>query len=222
MSEPANGDPVLTLIQRIKNKQLHPRTLSAEDRRRCVEVLRAEGYGLAEIGQILQYNERTIRRDLEMVRAEHALSPDAQLAERFIGNLVREAETSMAHLRRIARETKASAMERLMAETSAWKVCRELFEKLQSVGYLPKVPTSVVADVYQHLEADPIASYDELADRLGELKRLDQETGENDPQRLDRMRTLLDEVQRGRVAAQVDRLTNDPSIKTKDENDERA
>ena len=200
------AEPVLAIIARIKNKQLHPHTLSADDRRRCVEVLRAEGYTQAEMAQILQRSERTIWRDLEQIKTEHALTVGPQFAEAMIGDLVRQAEISAAHLRRIARETESSAMERAMAESFAWKVIRELFEKLQSVGYLPRVPQGIVAEVYQRLEADPIASYEQLAEQIQELQRVDHTIGLDDPERLRRQALLWDEVQRGRLSVQVERM----------------
>lgn len=203
---PAEAEPVLALIARIKNRQLHPHTLSAEDRRRCVEVLRAEGYSQAEIAQILHRSERTIWRDLEQIKAEHALTVGPQFVETMIGDLVRQAEVSIARLRRIARESEASAMERLMAESSAWKVIRELFEKLQSAGYLPRVPQGIVAEVFQRIEADPIADYEQLAEQIEELQRVGQLTNQEDPRYQDRVRQLLDEVQRGRLSVQVERL----------------
>jgi uncharacterized protein with von Willebrand factor type A (vWA) domain len=200
------AEPVLAIIGRIKNKQLHPHTLSAEDRRRCVEVLRAEGYTQAEIAQILQRSERTIQRDLDQSRADHAVTVGPQFAEAMIGDLIRQAETSAAHLRRIARESAASAMERAMAESFAWKVIRELFEKLQSVGYLPRVPQGIVAELFQHAEIDPVAGYEQLVDQIQELQRVDRALGRDDPDRHQRQLELLDEVQRGRLSVQVERL----------------
>lgn len=193
--------PILVMISRIKDHELQPQSLSTEDRRRCVEVLRGEGYSLAEIGRILKRNERTIRRDLQALRAEHALSPDPHLAEQFIGGLVKEAEASMAHLRRLARESKASVMERLMAETSAWKVYREMIEKLQSLGYLPRMPAGVVAEIYQHSSGDPTAAYDQLTERLREIARIDdaQDGKESTPSK--RRDWLMDQVQQGRQGA---------------------
>jgi len=217
MTTTASGQddqPILTLINRIKDHQLHPQSLSTEDRRRCVEVLRSEGYNLAEIGRILQRNERTIRRDLQALRAEHALSPDPKLAEQFVGNLVKEAEASIAHLRRLARESKSSVMERLMAETSAWKVCRELIEKLQSLGYLPRMPAGVVAEVFQHTTGDPTAAYDQLTERLKELARIDEARGVEDPAPSKRRDWLMDQVQRGRqsaLASEVPVQSSDPA-----------
>ncbi len=203
---PVEDTPVLELIKRIKNKQLQPKTIGPEDRRRCVEVLRSEGYTLAEIGQILSVSERTIQRDIEKLRQEHALAPDPQLPERMIGELVQQAEVSIARLRRIAREASASAMERLMAESLAWKVGKELFEKLQSAGYVPRVPHSVVTDVYQHLEVNPVAGYEQLAAQLQEMEQLCDGPDGVDSARSVQCRQLLDEVNRGRLSASVDQL----------------
>jgi protein gp37 len=129
-----------------------------------------------------------------------------QFAEAMIGDLVRQAEISVAHLRRIAREPNSSAMERAMAESFAWKVHRELFEKLQSVGYLPRVPQGIVAEVYQHMEADPIAGYEQLAEQIEELERVSRLTGQEDLPHRDQVQRLLDEVQRGRLSVQIERL----------------
>ncbi len=216
MTEPSSNDtltktpdeptPVLTLINKIKIGEVQPKTIGADDRRRCVEVLHSEGLTQAEIGQILSVSERTIHRDIERNRQDHALSPDPEFPERMVGELCQQADVSIARLRRIAREAGPSAMERLMAETSAWKVYRELFEKLQSVGYLPRVPQSVVTEVYQHFEADPVESYENLSEQIQELERLGEEIGEDDPSRSAQCRRLLDEVNRGRLSIQVERI----------------
>lgn len=207
-----NETPVLTLIQQIKSKQIDPSTLSQEQRRQCVELLRIEGYQVPEIGQILKKNERTIRRDLEQIRQENAVARDPAMVERVVGDVLRQAEGSRAHLRRIAREQSASAMERLMAEQSAWKVTKECAELLQSLGYLPKVPTTMVADIHQHVEVEPIAGYDELHARMTRLKSI---TG--DSQNREDIARLMDEVERGRIAARLDTLSLDDA--TNEEND---
>ena len=205
--QPVHDDePVLALIQQIKEGRLQPKTLSVDDRRRCVEVLRAEGYSQAEIAQILQVSERTIHRDIQQIRETHALAPDPTFPERMIGELCQQAEVSIARLRRIAREKNTSAMERAMAESFAWKVCRELFEKLQSVGYLPKVPQSILAEVYQHTDVDAVATYDQLAEEIRELAQVESGLGLEDPDRARKRNLLLDEVHRGRLSVQLGRL----------------
>lgn len=210
--------PILTLIAQIRDKRVQAGLLSAEDRRRCVEVLRGEGYGIAEIAQILEKNERTIRRDLEQLRAEHALSPDPRLAERFIGQLVHEAETSMSRLRRIAREQGASAMERLMAESSAWKVFRELFQSLQSVGYLPRMPTNVVAEVFQRFDAEPLATYEELDRQVREIVEVSRESGQYTEEQAKRCLALMDDVNRGRLSARLERIVKEEGVSPQESN----
>jgi transposase-like protein len=192
-------DPIHSVIQQIKSKQIDPKQLSAEDRQRCVEFLRVEGYQVSEIAQILGRHERTIQRDLIQIRNANAVARDPRMLERVVGDVLQQAESSRALLRRIAREPGASAMERLMAERSVWKIARECVETLQSVGYLPKVPTGVVADIHQHIEFEQIAGYDELQNRLMRLKSVGDASG-NDAT-IDR---LIDEVQRGRLTMQVD------------------
>lgn len=199
-----DAQPVLSLIQQIKDKRLSPAALGTEDRRRCVEVLRAEGYTLAEIAQILQKSERTIRRDVEAIRSEYALSPDPRLSERLIGEMGQQAETSIAHLRRIARESGASAMERAMAESFAWKVFKDLIEKYQSVGYLPKVPTGVVAELYHKADEDAVASYEALEQQLQQLRSVASESGEQD-ERAAMIAVLTDEVRRGCLEARIEK-----------------
>lgn len=199
-------DPVLAIIAKIKEKSLEPRVLAIDDRRRCVEFLRGEGYSTPEIAQILKRDERTITRDIGAIRAANAFTPSAGFGEQMTGELLRQAEISTARLRRIARESGVSGMERLMAEAAAWKVFREMIDKLQSLGHLPRVPTSVITAVYQQHDADPIASYDELARRMEELKRVSQELGGDDPNRQSALEQLSDLVQRGRLSVQIERL----------------
>lgn len=95
-----------------------------------------------------------------------------------------------------------------MAEVSAWRVFKELVDKLQSLGHLPRVPATLMAAVYERHEADPIASYDELGARLAELERVNEELG-GDPAQQERLRLLADQLQRGRLSVQIERLQQD-------------
>ena len=199
------SEPVLTLIKRIKEQRLDPVVLNAEDRRRCVEVLWGEGYSVPEIAQILKVGERTVYRDRNEVRSAHALRVDAQFPTQMAGELIRQAELSTSKLRRIARESEASAMERLMAEQAAFRVQLDLFTKLQSMGYLPRVPTGVVAQVVNG-QGETIATYEQLTERLRELERVDRELGVSDPQQIEHRKALAQLVERGRLEAEMDSM----------------
>jgi hypothetical protein len=205
--ETADGSgPVLTLIKQIKDHKVDPVVLSAEDRRRCVDVLWGEGYTVAETAQILKCGERTIYRDRSELRSAHALRVHPQFALQMAGELMRQADGSAGRLRRIARESGASAMERCMAENFAFKVHLDMIGKLQSMGYLPRVPTGIVAQVVGTSVGDAIATYDHVAQRLEELERVDRELGLNDPERIKRRRILRELLDRGRSAAEIDQM----------------
>lgn len=200
-------EPVLTLIQNIRDRRIDPSVLDSEDRRRCVEVLRGEGYSVAEIGRILKKSERTIQRDLAQIRTDNALRVRPGFAEEMAGEMVRQAEVSVARLRRIAREQAASAMERLMAESAAWRVHSDMIIRLQSLGHLPRVPTGVVARIDASASAQPIESYEQMQRRLEALERVDAELGLSDARRQARRRLLREAVQRGRLSAEIDGLS---------------
>lgn len=116
-----------------------------------------------------------------------------------------QAEGSAGRLRRIAREPGASAMERSMAENFAFKVFLDLIGKLQSLGYLPRIPTGVVTQVVG-ASGDVIPTLDQLARRIEELDLVDQELGVRDPESQQRRRMLKEVLERGRTAAEIQRM----------------
>jgi hypothetical protein len=205
------AEPVLNLIKRIKEHQIDPIVLDVEDRRRCVEVLWAEGYSAGELAQILKCSERTIFRDRAERRAANALRVDSQFAPQMAGELIRQAEASIGRLRRIAREATASAMERLMAENFAFKAHLDLIGKLQSMGYLPRIPNGIVAQVVGAAAYDVIPTLDQLGQRLNEIAKVDRELGLENPEHMQRLRMLEEQVDRRRLAAEVSQLFDRPA-----------
>lgn len=198
-------EPVLTLIKQIKENRLDPAVLTTQNRRRCVDLLWSEGYTVAETAQILQRGERTIYRDRSALRSAHALQVHPNLALEMAGELMRQAESSAARLRRIAREPGASAMERSMAENFAFKVHLDAISKLQSMGYLPRVPTGVIAQGVDG-SRDLIPTLQHLADRIRELNRVDRELGVHNPEHQKRRVVFKELVERGLTVAEIDRM----------------
>jgi len=196
MKQANQEQPILDTIKAIKDKTLNPKQLSKADRRRCVDVLRLQGSNVAAMAKILQVSERTIMRDVQDLKAELALEPHPQLLPEMVGQLVHDAEAGQGHLRRLANNTQASVMERLMAEQAAWKILCDLIDKLQSLGYLPRQAHGVVAQI-QHRFDDPVPQYQELAAQLNVLS----EAGIGDA---DELLQIQDEVQRGQLAARIE------------------
>ncbi len=199
-------EPVLTLIKRIKEHKIDPAVLTTEDRRRCVEVLWSEGYSIAETAQILQRGERTIYRDRSALRSTHALHVHPGFAPEMAGELMRQTEGSMGRLRRIAREPDASAMERCMAEQFAIKAHIEMITKLQSMGYLPRVPTGVVAQVVGASSSENIATYDQILKRIDEIESVEEELELTDPETLKQREKIKDLAKRGRASAEIGQM----------------
>ncbi len=99
-----------------------------------------------------------------------------------------------------------------MAENFAFKVFTEMIDKLQSMGYLPRIPTNVVAQVVGP-SGDVIPTLDHLTHRIEELDLTDQELGVCDPENQQRRRMLKELLERGRTVAEIQRM-----LKNEEEN----
>ena len=143
--------PLLSLIQEIKSGSTDPKVLPVELRQQIVETLMIEGYVVSQIAQLLNRSEKTIQRDLSQVRSKNSLKPSVDLAKQMIGELVVKARTHNAYLMRLARSKGGSISDKAQAEYSAWRVSKELVEKLQTLGYLPLRPQEIVGDLFHHL-----------------------------------------------------------------------
>jgi hypothetical protein len=165
--ESADQRSVIDILSDIKRGTVAPASLDADTRLRCVEYLASEGATVPEIAQLLARNERTIRRDLEKVRASHALVVDDGFAERLAGEMVAELRASIARIRRTTREKDCPHQTRVEGERVTMEICDRALARLQSLGFLPTVPRGLRTEVMHHL-GDPIA----VADLAAEARRL--------------------------------------------------
>ena len=143
---------ILSIIQDIKNGVLNPKTLSPEERQRCVDFLLREGYTQEQAAQIFKTTDRTIRRDIVKFRRDNPLTASADLAKEIIGDMFRKGTMHHAYLVRLARSTEAGAMEKGQLEFSAWRVLKEMIEKMQFLGYLPLRPQEITGDLFHHFD----------------------------------------------------------------------
>ncbi len=203
MSEDTPGLPVLAVIQQIQAGQLSPRTLDRGTRQSCVEVLTAEGYAQSGIAQILQCSDRTIRRDLQDIRDRNGFLPSADLAMALVGELVTRAEHQEAMLTRLARDNSASVSERAQAAYLAWRVRSDLTQRLQSLGYLPTAPTTVVSEVTIRGGESADLTFDHLYDDLRHLESLAEAAGIDTPEARTERRLLLADVERCRLSERI-------------------
>jgi predicted transcriptional regulator len=154
----SGSDPVISskssiqLLQEINSGQTDPGLLDKPSRQQCIELLIAEGYTHSQIAQLLKCSEKTVSRDIKEIRARNELTPSVPFAKQFIGDMLKKAMNHHAYLMRLARMKNIPAADKIQAESSAWKVIKEVCEKLQSLGYLPCRPQEVVGDIFHQLD----------------------------------------------------------------------
>lgn len=171
-SEIQNAKGVLEIIRDIKNTSLDPKSLSSEDRRACVMHLGIEGLAVPEIAQILKVSDRTIARDRKAIQEANAIEHDPELAGRFAGRLVAEAETCITRIRRVTRDKKSPHSVKVDGERGCFEILDKLAGRLQSLGFLPTAAQQVQADLTHHLgEPLSINAIQSEAARLEQIER---------------------------------------------------
>lgn len=196
--ETKNEQPILILIQKLKSGQILPELIDKEQRQLCIEVFIGEGYTISSIAQILNKCERTIRRDLEEIRERNALTPDIGLAKKIIGEMVTNGCIHRSHLMRLARTKEASTTEKSQAEYYAHRVDMEIVDRLQTLGYLPLKPKTIVGDFTYNMQVNDEKSIDDLKTQLVEIEKLALEQGGLAPEleiEVNRLRKRIDKVE---------------------------
>jgi len=165
--------PIFSLIQQIKDGSVAPETLTKDLRQRCVEVLLGEGYSIGTMAQVLKRSEKTIKRDVDDIRERNAISPDIDLAKKIIGEMVMYARINRDYLMKLARTKDSSVAEKTQSEYYAFKVLVELMTKLQSLGYLPSKPQTIVGgiDIFHHVDGG-ISDFDEITRQIIEIEKI--------------------------------------------------
>lgn len=164
-AQPERG--VLDLVRLLKNGTTNPRNLTQTERRLCVGHLYSEGLSAPEIASILQVCDRTVRRDRHAIADENAIQADPALASLYAGRLLQEAETSINHIRRIARNPETPAAVRIDGERSCFQIMNDLAIRLQSLGFLPTASHRIEADLTHHN-----GGMDSASELRSELQRL--------------------------------------------------
>lgn len=199
--------PILSLIQRIKDNLFDPKFLTKDQRIQCVEILSGEALTEAAIAQILKVSIKTITRDIQAIRERNALTPSVNFAKQIIGDLVHKARLHHGYLMRLARNKEISGPAKVQAEFSAWRVLNELIERLQSLGYLPRRPTEITGDLYHHLSDDSEKSIEEIKKMIIEIEVVSKESGEMSPEVEEEIKRLKAKIEKAEIIQQVDKLS---------------
>jgi len=218
-----NERPILTVIQDIKSGSISAKALDKETRMQCVETLMCEGYPVPQIAQVLDRSEKTIRRDIVLVRERNSINPNVDLAKRLIGDLIMKAETHSSFLMRLARSREGSVGERVQAEYLAWKTTDELMKLLQSMGFLPLKPKEVVGDFVHHMTGSQTEkSFEELKGVLGEILSVAEEAETSTPELQKSVDVLSARLEKTKIEYETNKLLSEQKdVQNKEDKNER-
>jgi len=207
------------LLQEINANLLDAKTLDKSSRQRCIELLIAEGYGYQHISQALKISEKTVGRDMKKIRTRNELTPSIEFAEETIGDLFRQGLNHHAYLMRLARIKDASISEKMQSEFAAWKVLKELIEKLQSLGYLPSKPTEIIGSFYHHTDNDENNSPETMRKMLLGIEEAAKDAGVLDKEVVAKIELLKARIAQSEIVVDIKQL-EDKTLKEREEDHE--
>lgn len=216
-----DGMSTILLIQKIKSGEVDPKTLPAEDRQACLNALKlSEGLSDFQIAQFLQCSEKTIYRDRKEVKKRNSLNPSLEFVGEWMGELIAKAEIHASHIMRLARSGGGSLSEKAQAEFLAWRVWKELMDKLQSSGYLPLVAQHVKGEFLCHLEnIDSEKDISELKKAVDAIEATAKETGTLDAETEEQIRQLKSKIEKAEIESELNKLDKEQDKKQEDQNE---
>jgi len=210
MSANNTNDPersAMQLLQDINSGIIDPKQLDKPSRQRCVEVLWAEGYTYPQINQVLKISEKTIGRDMKEIKARNELTPNIDFAKQFIGEVFQKAMNSHSFLVRLARSKDATNPEKIQAEFAAWRLLKELVERMQSLGYLPLRPQQIVGDVFHHMSAeDGDETLEEVKTMVSEIELVAKDTNTFTPELAEEIKDLNCRIEKAEIVSDVKKI----------------
>lgn len=195
---------VMQLLQEINSGITNPKLLDKQSRQRCISLLTAEGYTYPQIGQVLKISERTVSRDVKEIRTRNEMVPNIEFAKQFVGELFQKAMNHRSFLVRLARAKDTSPTEKIQAESAAWKILRELAEKLQTLGYLPLKPQEITGELYHHIAVEEAGeSILEARRMLSEIEGVARDTDTYTPGLAEEVKALSGRLEKAEAINEV-------------------
>jgi hypothetical protein len=211
-----NDKSAVQLLQEIESGLVNPKFLDRESRYQCIIALKDEGYTNSQIAHVLKCSERNITRDRKEIRKRHSLSPNVEFSTEFAGEIFRNGINHHAYLMRLARSKEATVSERVQAEYAAWRVLRELADKLQSFGYLPTMPRQLELMVDSREDEQ---SLEDLKAKIFAIETTAKECGNLTPEVAEKIGKLKLRVEKYEVQETTLKLLEEQKSKTQEQED---
>jgi len=147
-----DGPQTLVLLQKIKDGQINPKSIGKKEGKLLARFLKNENKSTPEIAHVLSRSDRTIRRYIEELEEEDAITKDPKLVGQMAGGLKSEAELCKQRIRKSARGNDTPASVKVDAEHRCFQIDCLLIEKFQSLGFLPTAAQKVTAELKYQAE----------------------------------------------------------------------
>lgn len=207
------------LLQEIASGLTNPKFFDVPTRQKCVELLRGEGQTIPTISQLLKCSEKTISRDIKEIQAQRAFSPSLEFATRFIGHVFQEGKNHHDFLKRLARAQNSPPALKIRAEFAAWEVLKELIEKFQTLGYLPRIPQEVVGDIFHHGDGESqLKSLEEVEAIIAEVQAITEKVGRPDPEVVREIGNLNAQLEKAKLFHRTEELKKQIQLTEEKEN----
>lgn len=196
------------LLQDIFAGITNPKLLDMPTRMICVDAMKKDGFTVSQMAHHLKCEERTIYRDLALLRKKNRVAPSKELVEETVGELRQQAMTHHSYLMRLARSKDATMAEKVHAEFAAWRVAKEYVEKMQTLGYLPLKPQEVSGDFYHHINAvEGGESIEEVRKMLIEMESVAHDTDTYTPKLAEDIKKLTSRLEKAEIVIDAKKLT---------------
>lgn len=204
--------PMLQILQQIKDKTLPPRLVPKEMKALIVGYLSFEGWTHPQIAQLFEFNEKNAQRahrDFEkMVQVVTSL----EFVRRKVGYFICAADNQVAALLRIARSPDTANPDRIAAEAKAWDIRKDIITTLQSLGFLPRQPQQISADLFHHT-ADAEQSPEEMIKLLDTIEQEGLEAGVLDEEVKKKIKSIKVKIQQIEISQEITELKKETEKK---------
>jgi hypothetical protein len=216
-SQENKEQPILSVIQQLKDGQIDPETINKDLRQQCIEMFQKEGYSISQMAQIFQKSEKTIKRDIDKIWDMEKVGPSIELVKKLAGEFIAYWRIHRDHLMRLARSKDASVSEKAQAEYYAHRATMEFIEKFQTLGYLPLKPKTIVGDFTYNMNVNDEKSIDDLKMQLVEIEKLALEQGGLAPEIEIEVKRLKKRIEQVEIEKDILKITD--KQKKEQEND---
>ena len=129
------GVSIMELIERLHARELAVADVPAKLRQHCIDHLTHEGFTNGEIARIIGIHERTVRRDRQAFRRDHAVQPQLALGDELVGEFERIILHSVQRLIRLCRDGDVPPYARLWAEEAIARNYQRLIDTTRRLNY---------------------------------------------------------------------------------------